>query len=464
MKRFCVAALCALFLATTAFAQPTKGGEGIGAFSRSLQQLVAKVSPAVVQVFTTGYAPSSGFAGSAGLLQTEFGSGSGVILDPNGYIVTNAHVVEGAHRVQVLLSGSGENVDRSILRPRGRVVGAQVVRIDDETDLAVLKIAENNLPYLQLGDSDQLQQGQLVMAFGSPLGLENSVSMGVVSARARQLTPESPMIYVQTDAAINPGNSGGPLVDADGRVIGINTMMLSHSGGDEGMGFAAPSNIVRAVFEQIRDTGRVRRGAIGARAQTITPILGKGLKLERMRGVILSDIHPRGPAAEAGLQVGDIVLRVGGKEMENGRQFTVNLYQRPIGKAVEFEILRAGEIHKIQVNVIERPDEPLRFADMVSPERNLVPGLGILCLEVDERIARLLPGLRQRGVLVAARVPGSAHWEDGFQPGDVIYALNNERLRTLEGLRQKVVQLSVGDAAVFQIERAGELIYLALQL
>ena len=184
--------------------------------------------------------------------------------------------------------------------PRPRVVGAQIVAIDEETDLSVLKVDEKALPALELADSDAVRPGQLVLAFGSPLGLDSSVTLGVVSAVARQLEPDDPMIYIQTDASINPGNSGGPLVDTDGRVVGINTLILSQSGGNEGLGFAAPSNIVRNIFEQVRKFGRVRRGEIGVRAQTITPSLAEGLQLPRDWGVVLGDVYPDGPAAKAG--------------------------------------------------------------------------------------------------------------------------------------------------------------------
>ena len=165
----------------------------------------------------------------------------------------------------------------------------------------------------------------------SPLGLGDSVTLGVVSAAARQLRPDDPMIYIQTDASINPGNSGGALVDVQGQVVGISTFILSQSGGSEGLGFAAPSNIVRAVYEQIRTDGRVHRGVIGVRAQTITPELAHGLALAQDWGVVLGDVFPGGPADHAGLKVGDIVLTLEGKSMENGRQFQVNLYRRAVG-------------------------------------------------------------------------------------------------------------------------------------
>jgi serine protease Do len=214
--------------------------------SRSTEALALVVSPAVVQIFTTSYVPAeSVVARSADLVTTQRAFGSGVIVDPDGYIVTNAHVVTGAQRlrVDIPLPAFGN----SILSARSRTVNASIVGIDLETDLAIIKIDERSLAVLPFGDSDDLRAGQLVLAFGSPLGLDNSVSLGVVSAIARQLAPESAMIYVQTDASINPGSSGGPLVDLRGRLVGINTLILSQAGGSEGLGFSAPSNIVRTV-------------------------------------------------------------------------------------------------------------------------------------------------------------------------------------------------------------------------
>ena len=288
------------------------------------------------------------------------------------------------------------------------MVGAQIVGTDLETDLAVLRIQETNLPFLVLGDSDGLRTGQVVMAFGSPLGLENSVTLGVVSAVARQLRPEDPMIYLQTDASINPGNSGGPLVDTDGRVVGINTLILSQSGGSEGIGFAAPSNIVRNVYEQIRATGKVRRGELGVNAQTITPSMALALGLARDWGVVFGDVTPGGPAAAAGLQVGDIIVSLDGKVMENARQFQVNLYRRAVGETVRLEVLRGASPLTFFAAVTERPTDPDRFQRLVRPGEHLIRELGILGLNLDRDVAALLPPLRRAvGVLVASTVAGS---------------------------------------------------------
>ena len=435
--------------------------------SRSFEALSEKVNPAVVQILATGYAlPQQGAAPGGGLLTLRRVGGSGAIVDPNGYIVTNAHVVEGAGRIRVRIPipVDGESERQSILKPTGKTVGAQIVGIDRETDIAVLRVNETGLAHLSFGDSDEVRKGQLVFAFGSPLGLENSVTMGVVSAVARQLRPEDPMIYIQTDAPINPGNSGGPLVDSEGEVIGISTLIISQSGGSEGLGFAAPSNIVRSVYEQIKANGYVRRGIVGVSAQTVTPTLAAGIGLSRDWGVVFGDVFPNSPAALAGLRIGDIVLTLNGKVMENGRQFDVNLYRVPVGEVATLEILRGDEQLTLRVPVIERPDDLNRFFPMVTPDRNLVPRLGILAFDLNPRAQALLPRLRSRaGVVVAARSPDAVSG-GGLAAGDVIVAVNGDSITNLGQLRSAIEALKVGDPVALHVERNGQLMYLAFDL
>ncbi len=435
--------------------------------SDSFQELTYRVSPAVVQIRVMGYAAQTGMVGSTGDLVTRArGSGSGVVLAPEGYIVTNAHVVAEARRIQVMLPEpwATEGGEASILRPRGRILGAQLVNLDRETDLAVLKVEGQDLPYLRLGDSDRLRQGQLVFAFGSPLGLENTVTMGVVSAVARQLRPDDPMIYVQTDAPINPGNSGGPLVNAQGEVVGINTLIYSQSGGSEGIGFAAPSNIVKTVYEQISKTGRVRRGEIGMHAQTLTPEFVGGLGLSQTWGVLLGDVHPGGPASRAGLKIGDLILSLDGKPMENGRQLQVNLYQRTIGQSVTLDVLRGSKRLSVRVVIAEREDDPDRFVEMVTPENNAVKELGILGIDLDRKLARMFPEIRRRtGVIVATRAADAPYTEAGLLPGDIIHALNGRNVENLSDLKRLLGDLAPYEPVVVQVERGGRYRYVAFQ-
>lgn len=437
----------------------------LDAISDAFEELAIRINPAIVQIQASGYAIGQGIVARGELVSEQRTRASGVILSADGYLVTNAHVVAGARRVRVLIPRVHDDA-RSVLGSRGRLVGAQVVGIDTETDLAVLKVQETGLPYVKLGDSDTLRPGQIVFAFGSPLGLENSVTMGVVSAVARQLKPEDPMIYIQTDASINPGNSGGPLVDTKGNVVGINTLILSQSGGDEGLGFAAPSNIVKNVFEQIRATGRVHRGEIGIEAQTITPLMARGLGLERDWGAILADVAPGGTAADAGLLPGDIVSTIDGKIMENGRQLHVNIYQRRVGERVEIEVLRGTEKLVISVEVAARRHHLDRFAGLARPDENLVPQLGILGIDLDDDLARMFAGLRRnRGVIVAARAREAQPWQgQGLLPGDVIYSVNRLDVSSLAELKASIARYYPGDPIVLQVERQGELRYVTLEV
>jgi serine protease Do len=423
-----------------------------------LEGLARRVAPSVVQVLASGYASSPRV-----LLARAGSSGSGVIVDPEGWIVTNAHVVEGARSVRVDLLQPA-TPGGSILRPHSRRLPARVVGVDRETDVAVLKVEQPGLPALALGDSEELHQGQVVMAFGSPLGLENSASLGVVSAVARQLKPDDPMIYIQTDASINPGNSGGPLVDVAGRMVGLNTLILSQSGGNEGIGLAAAGNIVRAVYEQIRKGGRVRRGVIGVRAQTITPPLAVGLGLIFDRGVILSDVLPSGPAAAADLRPGDVVVALDGKPMENARQLDVNLYRHAPGDTVTLAVRRGSLSLDVPVKVVERPEDPDRFLSLVTPERNLVPRIGVLALELDDGLRRAVGPLRGReGVLVAARAGSSPGAEDDLRPGDVVYAVNGVSVRGLAELRSAASRPAPGEPLVLHVERDGRLLYVVVE-
>jgi serine protease Do len=338
---------------------------------------------------------------------------------------------------------------------------AEVVGVDRETDLALLRVAADGLEPLAIGDSDALRQGQLVLAIGSPLGLESSVTLGVVSAVARQLRPEDPMIYVQTDAPINPGNSGGPLLDLDGRLVGVNTLIFSQSGGSEGIGFAVPANIARAVAQQLGAFGRVRRGDIGVHAQTLTPELGRGLGIDRTRGVIVGDVVAGGPAAEAGLRIGDVILALDGKPMENGRQLDVNVYRRA-GDTVRLDVLRQGETLAASVIVAERSDDVARFADLVDRRRSLVEDLGILAITVGGDLARRLGSLRiGEGVLVAGLAPDRPASDGGLLPGDVIHAVNRKLVEDVEALRAELGRVDGG--VVLQVERQRRLMFLAVE-
>lgn len=448
-------------------ANPRPAGR-LGELSESLRALARKVNPSVVKVVSVGYRQlEADESEEPGVASRQQSSGSGVIIDPAGYIVTNAHVVMNAQRAQVTLPDPAVAAPSrsSILRPTGRTVRAELIGLDLETDIALLKINETGLPALTLADSDSVEQGQLVMAFGSPLGLDNSVTLGVVSSPVRQFKPDDPMIYIQTDAPINPGNSGGPLVDTGGNVVGINTLILSQSGGSEGLGFAVPSNIVANVVDQLIKSGRVVRGEVGVVAQTITPPLAAAWKLPRAWGVVVADIEQEGPAAKAGLRIGDLILSLNGKPMENARQFNVNVYRPAIGESVKLEIQRGAKTVVVEVAVVERSDESERLAAFGSNEQNLIPELGVFATGLTPRLNEQLGPFRlAQGVLVAARSADGPVLEEGFRAGDVIYALNREPTPTVERLRALLRKLKPGDALALQIERNGRLRFIAFEL
>lgn len=435
-------------------------------FSQSVQQLSNTVTKSVVQVLTTGFGlTSEEDTNNTDYLEAQRGIGAGVILSPDGYIVTNFHVVKGAQNIRVRLQGLD-----GVHPAKGKVsmhspLDAKLVGVDRLTDLAVLKIDATSLPALQLADSNDLKQGQIVFAFGSPFGLENSVSMGVVSATARQIDPERPDIYIQTDAPINPGNSGGPLVDVDGRVVGINTFILSESGGNEGLGFAIPSDVVRSVYEQIRKEGHVHRGEIGVYLKTITPELAEGLRLPSDDGVILEDVVPDSSADKAGLKVGEIVTTVGGKPVEDLREFAIDLYSYKVGETVDVGVLRNGHVVAVPVKVTERPDDPERFADMVTGPDNLVGRLGIVGVSINEELRKALGNdLRiSTGVLVEARTPTATLLGDSPQPADIIHAVNGKPVKDLNELKAAVRDIPSGTPIVLQIERSNLLLYLVLE-
>jgi len=304
----------------------------------------------------------------------------------------------------------------------------------------------------------------MVFAFGSPEGLRNSITHGVVSAVARQLDPDSPLIYIQTDAPINPGNSGGPLVNMNGEVVGVNTFILSQSGGNEGLGFAIPSATVRTVFRQLKEFGRLRRQEIGIGIQTITPGMATGLGLTRNYGVIVSDVLPGGPAEAAGLEVGDVLISIDGKPADNVP--TVNYYflLMDLPDKIQVTVLRGTTQSTYDVKPVEVGQDMSQLAPLVDAEKNLVPELGIVGVEIDRKIASMLPGLRNPfGIIVVART-ASANADIPLLPLDVIRSLNNQPMTTLDGLRSAIKAVAPGAPIVLQILRDDKLLYVPITL
>jgi serine protease Do len=453
-----------LLISAAAAAQPVPRAlppDPLAGWNASVDALTRKVWPSVVQILVSGYGPQEdGMQGETAIvLGPQQSSGSGFVIDADGLIMTNAHVVNSARRVQVVLRPADADGSLAVaLTPRPRIYEARIIGITTELDLALLKIDGVKLPALPLATYSELRQGETVFAFGSPQGLRNSLTHGIVSAVSRQLTPDSPLIYVQTDAPINPGNSGGPLVNVRGEVVGVNTFIMSQSGGNEGLGFAVPSATVRTVYRQLKQYGHLRRQEIGISMQTISPALAKSLGLARDYGVIVSDVDPGGPAATAGVQPGDVLVSVDGQAADNVPTVTYNFRLRDTPSNVQLVVLRGAAQLSISVPPVEERAEFDSVSAQADPDKNSIAELGIIGLEIDPAIAAAATGLRDPyGVIVIARIAGGAF---PLQARDVIRSVNNRRVATLQSLRESVRELKSGSPVTLQIQRAGRLMYL----
>jgi len=356
--------------------------------------------------------------------------GSGVIVDPQGLIVTNAHVIEGADEVTVVLN------DR-------REFEADIKLTDPETDLAVLQIREpgRRLPYLEYRDADTLKVGDLVLAIGNPFGVGQTVTSGIVSglARSRVTDRGGPQSFIQTDAAINPGNSGGALVTLDGRLAGINTAIFTRSGGSHGVGFAIPSNLVKAVVEGARTGQGVVRAWIGMTGQELTSDIADGLGLETPSGVLVAEVHPGGPADRAGLKSGDVIVGFAGRPVTTPSQFQFRLATRSVGQTVPLEVIRRGRSLSVVL--------PLEAVAEIPP-RNLTLLRGLHPLQGAE-IANLSPALAEEtnypgaavGVIVMRVVRGAQAARFGVRAGDVIEEVNDQPVRRVRDTEQQLLDV-----------------------
>ena len=464
------AVLCGVVL--SARSAGAKGATGrfdaLQELNGSVEALVQRVDQSVVQVLVTSGAPRQD--GTRGNTDLPVGRqrivGSGIAVDSGGYIVTNAHVIDNATRIEVVLparSGAGGGM-RSLVSGRSRTVDATIVGVAPEIDLALLKVEDAHLPAIHMADYDELRQGELVFAFGSPEGLRNSVTMGIVSAVARQPDPDSPMVYVQTDAPINRGNSGGPLVNAKGELVGINTLILSDSGGSQGLGFAIPSTLVQIAYPRLRRYGDLHRGEIGVLLQTITPTLATGLGLSRDWGAMISDVAPAGPAEAAGLKAQDIVTSIDGELIDSLPRLAFQLYTRSAGDQVRLGVLRGRDTFTFEVTVGERAHD--RLTDAAEPARSLVTRLAIFGVDIGDTDAHLASALRvPSGVLVVGHsTEEGTITETGLLAGDTIHGINGTPVTSVTDLQTALDRLKPQSPVALQIERKGQLTFLAFEL
>lgn len=386
----------------------------------------------------------------------EASLGSGVIVDEKGYIVTNNHVVERATElkaeIKVLLSDKREF--------KGKVVGT-----DPKTDVAVVKIDATGLPTIPWGDSSTLQVGEYVLAIGNPFGLNQTVTMGIVSAVGRQSLPGEQVAeyedFIQTDAAINPGNSGGALVNVRGELVGINTAIFTRSGGYMGIGFAIPSTMVRSVMESLVKTGKVVRGWLGVQIQEVNPQLAKKFGLKDHKGALVSDVVSNSPAEKAGMERGDVIIAYNGKTVENAAHLRNMVAQTPVGSRVEVKVIREGKEKGLTVTVGELTKEVARAGEEQVTTENALSG--VVVEEVTPETARRLGLPRgEKGVVVAGIEPDSVAEQAGLQEGDVILEINREPVRTTKDYRRIVTGIKKDEALLLLIRREGSTFFLTM--
>jgi len=462
-----------LFLASC-FARPSAGQErdALTQLNLAFQRIVTKVAPATVTLDVVAFVRPEEDDGEFSPAQhtpqrltKSHTIGSGVIVDANGYIITNAHVVEGARVLRVTLD---EMLRSSHAHRAGGLASltfdARLVGVFEEADLAVVKIEEAGLPALTFANSDAVRAGQLVFAIGSPEGFKNSVSMGVVSAVGRGSESDEGGSFIQTDAAINHGSSGGALVDTNGDLVGIVCFMVTDHGASQRLGFALPSKLVRSVFEELKTSGHVTYGEPGFQVQNVTPTLARGLHLSQEWGVIVSDISPESSAEKAGLEIQDVILAIDGQPLATVPQLITSLYGRRPGDHVRLELLRGSRRLDLTVSIVERLPGSEKLPDPAGMERGLVARLGVVCSPLDEYPSSSGTELRStRGIVVVAKLSGTGI-DTELRSGDVIRSLNGTAVTTVEGLRSQMDKLTPGSSAVLQIERQRQFQYMPLEI
>ncbi len=376
------------------------------------------------------------------------GIGTGMVIDGEGHLVTNNHVVDGASKITVKLA-SGEEFE------------AKIVGADPKTDLAVIKIkASPKIPYLKFGNSDRLRVGEWVVAIGNPRGLEQTVTAGIISAKHRTgiSDPSSYQDFIQTDAAINPGNSGGPLLNLAGEVIGVNAAIVSESGGFEGIGFAIPSNMAAAVADALIKTGKVTRGWLGLSLQDLTPALAKSLSLKSPRGALVADVVKGGPGEKAGIRKGDVIVNLDGATIENANELRNRVAGTRVGKKVEVVLLRRGERVTVQPMVeAYKPSERMAALDLANR-------MGLEVKEVSILEARKRKLNSREGVLVTQVDPQGTAALAGLEAGDILYQINQQAIRGLKDYNRIVEQLQPGQEILLLVRdwRTGETGYLTV--
>jgi Do/DeqQ family serine protease len=448
-----VAALLLVALLQSAGAQERRVPNSPGELQLSFAPIVQRVAPAVVNVYASHVVENQNpfladpffrqfFGGGMPREQVERSLGSGVVVDPTGLVVTNYHVIEGASEVKVALSDKRE-------------FDAEIVLKDQRSDLAVLRVkgAHERFPVLDFGNSDELQVGDVVLAIGDPFGVGQTVTHGIVSAVARtQVGISDYQFFIQTDAAINPGNSGGALVDMNGRLVGINSAIYSRSGGSQGIGFAIPANMVRVVVTSAKSGGgTVKRPWLGAKLQEVTPEIADSLGLKVPSGALVANVVAGGPAARAGIKTGDLIVNVDGIAVDDPNAFDYRFATKPLGGAAQVGVVRQGRQIVVPVALEALPDTPRDEVEI----KGHSPFVGVTVANLSPALAdelRLDP--QTAGVVITAVADGSTAHSIGFQKGDIVLAVNNQKIARSADLER--VAAAGGRAWRVTIVRGGQ--------
>ncbi|MFY9608968.1 MAG: trypsin-like peptidase domain-containing protein [Blastocatellia bacterium] len=434
--------------------------------SRTFINVAKQVKPAVVNIDVVEKSKRStvripeglqipGFPPFGGQPRRQRGTGSGVIISADGYILTNNHVAADAEQINVKLAD-------------GREFKAKRVGTDPDTDLAVIKIEAANLPVAHLADSDKLEQGEWVIALGSPFGLSQTMTAGIVSATGRDLGVGAGQFtnYIQTDASINPGNSGGPLINMQGEVVGINTLIFSQTGTSSGIGFAIPSSLAGKIYGQLVKSGRVTRGFLGVVLQPVSPVLAKTMGFEGTEGAIVSDFaKDDSPAAKAGLRSGDVIVEFDGKPVKSPKQLTEYVADSPVGKVAQLKYVRDGRFQTAAVSLGERPARPDQEEAEESDEGDEDSGkLGVSTTNVTPEVVRTLKLKVASGVVIQSVQPGSPAAEANLQAGDVIHRINRIPITNRQDLVRAMASLTGEKEIAMQIERGGQLSFVSVTM